>query len=166
MNQSIRFDITLWPIIRLNLLGLVVVFLLILAVAIINGISLEDLGIRGAGAMAYFALGLFILLIIASLLSWKSGPDVYVQFDGIRIETAWMRDRAFVRRREFFLPWHEMSEVHPERFFTMPYLKIIPSTEKTPLYVPLFLTDSDRFRQEVLKAAPSGNPLLLYFENP
>ncbi len=165
MNQPVRFDITLWPIVQLNLMALGVVFLLMLGAAVINGVGPEDLGIRGAWVLVYFTFGLVILLLIASLLSWKSGPDVYVQPDGIRIETVWMRDRAFVQRREFFLPWSEMAEVHRDRFFTMPYLKILPLTDSLTLYIPLFLSDFDRFREEILRTAPPDNPLRRYFEN-
>jgi len=55
--------------------------------------------------------------------------------------------------------WTDIERAHPSKFLGMPYVRVWSRGRRTPMWVPLFLTDMQGFRAMVLHQAGSDNPL-------
>jgi len=57
------------------------------------------------------------------------------------------------------VPWSEITTVRPFRLLGLKYLRVFQAGQPRTIWVPLFLSDMNRFRSLVLQHAGSANPL-------
>lgn len=85
---------------------------------------------------------------------WTRRMKVYVSPAGLRCYTAWCLYR--------FVGWPDMTRVRPVSFLGLRYLRVWSTSQRSPVWVPLFLSDLPEFRKAVQGYAGSGNVVSQY----
>jgi hypothetical protein len=60
--------------------------------------------------------------------------------------------------------WNLMTSARPVNVGGLPYLRVMCDDGRSPLWIPLFLTDRPGFASLVLQEAPTDNAVRAYFE--
>ena len=63
-----------------------------------------------------------------------------------------------------FIEWERIVDVKPIRIFGLKYIRAL-NKETRPLWLPLFLSDMNKFKEEIQKRVPQNNPLNLFFSD-
>lgn len=103
---------------------------------------------------------LIVTLGVSLLAAFLTAPvvrlfKVYVYRDGLCGSGTWIWYRC--------LAWSEIQCVRHLNFVGLPYLRIYSHETLTAIWLPLFLTNMNRFKEIVAEHAESDNPLVEYF---
>ncbi|MCF6236298.1 MAG: hypothetical protein L3J70_08005 [Gammaproteobacteria bacterium] len=93
------------------------------------------------------AIGTFAMIRYFKIIVTKEGVSSY---------DFWGRSR--------FVEWNNITQINPVRIIGLKYIRVVYSTGKQPLWMPLFLDDVILFKKEVKKRVESSNPLIEYLE--
>jgi hypothetical protein len=63
-----------------------------------------------------------------------------------------------------FIEWEMITDVKPIRILGLKYIRAL-NKETRPLWLPLFLSDMNKFKEEIQKKVPQNNPLYLFFND-
>ena len=112
-----------------------------------NAIGWLAAGLLGAKPDAETCALVFLIAAIISTCLWlyMQSLTVIVENNGV------LGFDGFGRYH--FVKWSEMEEVQPFKVLWMPYLKV------NQLWIPLFLSQYQRFVKLISETAPVGNPL-------
>ena len=63
------------------------------------------------------------------------------------------------------IEWEDIVDVKPLRIIGLKYIRVFNTRTKRPLWLPLFLSDMNRFKEEIQAIVPHNNPMNLFFKN-
>jgi hypothetical protein len=122
-------------------LGLVLGLLMILAM---SGFRLDPVGLV-VGLTAGELVGLLITALLVFYFKVYAGPE------GLRAYNFWGLYRT--------VAWEDIRSARPVNFLGLRYLRAHTANASSPLWLPLFLTEQDRFDALVRAHAGPSHPL-------
>jgi len=131
------FTLALWPMLPYSMWAWPVI-----------GLILLDGRPQRASSLVAFAIAGVALVVSNAVFCFLFRTRVTQ--DGIRSYDAWSRVRA--------LRWDEAVSIRPRRILNLRYLWL-RSERGAPLWLPLFLRDTQGFRAAVHRHAPPNHPL-------
>ncbi len=99
------------------------------------------------------AAGIFSI-IVAGIMSLLF--PVRLTAEGIHAHSVW----GFPR----FIRWQDIQSARKFNFFILPWLRLYPSDGSTVIWLILFPSGPARFKLEIQKLAPPGNPSLSHLK--
>lgn len=82
----------------------------------------------------------------------KLAYPVRLTTDGIHSQSIW--------GLPCFMRWQDIKTARRFRFFNLPWLRIYPKEKGTVMWMPLFQSARDQFKQEMQRLAPPDSPVL------
>lgn len=103
------------------------------------------------GAAAMFPTALFLAGAVSLVC-----PAVRLTAEGIHAQSVWGLP-TFVR-------WQDIEEVRPFDFLNLRWLRVYSRADSIVTWLAVFQSPAEEFKQEMQRLAPTGCPVLDYFE--